>query len=492
MSKKLRLISFYLLLSFSFSVFPLPTFLTLDARAETIWQEIELNSEPTNSGWYRMSAWYQNTGDANTSSTLKINYYFPSSEIKQIFSYDEKTKKWDSWSSSDNNLNAVTATVSGEKKFALFIKPSTMSTGKASWYSYKKGLFAASPDFPKGTKLKVTNLANNKSVEITVNDYGPNRKIHPDRAIDLDVVAFEKIASKSAGVIKVKVEPVASAKAAAVVTTTEKPKTETTNPDKKPTVSAKQPEVNATSAIAVWEKSNKVAYQKEIDKKLPLASLTKIVAMKVFLDTGTSMDKVVTYKKADENYNYEYCHPWESARLTVKEGETMKVKDLMYSALVGSANNAVESLVRASGLSRQDFIAKMNSTVKKWGAKNTNFVEPTGLSPENVSSVSDYVIITEEAFKDATLQKIATTKTYSFSTINTKKLHNLKNTSKIIQNSNYNITASKTGYLNEAGYCLMSRIKIGNDNLIVIVFGAPTSAATVENTKKIVEFATAK
>ncbi|MDD3301847.1 MAG: serine hydrolase, partial [Patescibacteria group bacterium] len=315
-----------------------------------------------------------------------------------------------------------------------------------------------------------------------------NRKIHPDRAIDLDVVAFEKIASKGAGIIKVKIEPLATAKASVIVTTPSDSKPEV----EKPEVIAKQPEVNATSAIAIWEKGNKVAYQKEIDKKLPIASLTKIVAMKVFLETGTSMNKIVTYKKADENFNYEYCKPWESARLTVKEGETMTVKDLMYSALVGSANNAIESLVRASGLSRQDFIAKMNSTVKKWGTKNTKFVEPTGLSPDNMSSVSDYAIITEEAFKDETLQKIATTKTYSFSTINTKKKHNLKNTSKIIQANTYNITASKTGYLHEAGYCLMSRVKVGSDNLIVIVLGSPSSAASVESTKKIIEFATAK
>lgn len=485
MSKKLRLISFYLLLSFSFSLLPLPA---SNVYAETVWREVEINSEPTNSGWQRMSPWYENTGGADTSSLIKINYYFPSTEIKQIFSYDEKTKKWDSWSSTDNNLNLVSATVSGTKKFALFIKANTMSVGKASWYSYKKGLFAASPDFPKGTKLKVTNLANNKSVEITVNDYGPNRKIHPDRAIDLDVVAFEKIASKGAGIIKVKIEPLATAIVTTVVTVPSDPKPEI----EKPEVIAKQPEINATSAIAIWEKENKVAYQKEIDKKLPIASLTKIVAMKVFLETGTSMNKIVTYKKADENFNYEYCKPWESARLTVKEGETMTVKDLMYSALVGSANNAIESLVRASGLSRQDFIAKMNSTVKKWGAKNTKFVEPTGLSPDNMSSVSDYAIITEEAFKDETLQKIATTKTYSFSTINTKKKHNLKNTSKIIQANTYNITASKTGYLHEAGYCLMSRVKVGSDNLIVIVLGSPNSAASVESTKKIIEFATAK
>ena len=492
MSRKIRLISIYLLLSLGFSLVPAPVFLTPTALAETIWQEGEIKTEPANSGWQRMSPWYENTGEINISSLIKINYYFPSSEVKQIFSYNEQTKKWQSWASLDNGKDTVSATVSGVNKIALFLKSDSLSFGTASWYRYKNGLFAASPDFPKGTKLKVTNTANNKSVVVTVNDYGPNRKVHPGRVIDLDLVAFQKIAAKSAGVIKVKVEPVATATAAAATTTAVITKPIVVAPIEVPLVIAGQPEVNATSAIATWESSNELAYKKEVDKKLPLASLTKIVAMKVFLDTGTSLDKVVTYKTADENYNYQFCNPWESAKLTVKEGETMTVEDLLYSALVGSANNAVESLVRASGLSRDAFIAKMNSTVKKWGTTNTKFVEPTGLSPDNVSSASDYAIITEEALKDKTLQKVDTAKTYSFKTINTKKVHNLKNTSKLVQAGAYTVTASKTGYLNEAGYCLMSRVKVGKDNLIVVVFGATSSAASVESTKKIIEFATAK
>ncbi|MFA6993422.1 MAG: septal ring lytic transglycosylase RlpA family protein [Patescibacteria group bacterium] len=84
-----------------------------------------------------------------------------------------------------------------------------MGEGQASWYNYKKCDCAASPDYPKGTKLKVTNIANGKSVVVKVNDFGPERDIFPARAIDLDVVAFKKIANKRAGVIEVLVEPVA-------------------------------------------------------------------------------------------------------------------------------------------------------------------------------------------------------------------------------------------------------------------------------------------
>jgi len=81
-----------------------------------------------------------------------------------------------------------------------------MTEGRASWYKYKGCDCAASPDYPKGTKLKVTNTANGKSVVVTINDWGPERDLFPNRVIDLDVTAFKKIANKRLGTCAVKVE----------------------------------------------------------------------------------------------------------------------------------------------------------------------------------------------------------------------------------------------------------------------------------------------
>ncbi len=417
MPRKNLFTSILIIASFLFMLFPpVPV---LAAPINSAWQDTTPDSEPVNPGWERMSPWYADAGETATSSLIQINYFSPSDSIKEIFSYNSETKKWQAWSSvDDRKTGMVSATVPTDQNVALFIKPDSLAFGTASWYRFKGGLFAASPDFPKGTKLKVTNLDNKKSVVITVNDYGPERDKLPNRVVDLDLVAFEKIAKKSAGLINVQVEPAALA----VPATSASPAVSAV-PTSTPAVpkNVAKPAVQAKTAIAVWEKTGKVAYEKSPNQQLPLASLSKIVAAKVFLDTKTSLDKVVTYKKADEDHNYEYCSPWQSAKLLVKDGETMTAKDLLYSALVGSANNAVESLVRASGLSREAFIARMNSTVKKWGATETKFVEPTGLSPDNMSSAHDYAIITKEALKDKNLQKIDTAKTYSFKTINTKK-----------------------------------------------------------------------
>jgi D-alanyl-D-alanine endopeptidase (penicillin-binding protein 7) len=185
-----------------------------------------------------------------------------------------------------------------------------------------------------------------------------------------------------------------------------------------PQISA-TPNVTASSAVIFLEKTNATLWGKDESRVSPLASLTKLIAAQVFLNTKTDLKKVVVYQYQDEKYNHEYAKPWESARLTVKAGETMTALDLLYSALVGSANNAVESLVRASGLVRPEFIAAMNIAVQEWGATTTHFVEPTGLSPQNVSSPLDYAIISKAVLADPTIKKISTTLRYTFKTVNT-------------------------------------------------------------------------
>ena len=135
---------------------------------------------------------------------------FPSDNYfrKTMYYYDEQNNKWVGIEAIVNGgasklISKMTLT---HAKVVILEDFNIMSEGKASWYKYKGCNCAASPDYPKGTKLKVTNVDNGKSVVVKVNDWGPDRSVHPDRVIDLDVVAFKQIASKSAGLCKVKVE----------------------------------------------------------------------------------------------------------------------------------------------------------------------------------------------------------------------------------------------------------------------------------------------
>lgn len=400
--------------------------------------------------------------------SIAVKYGRASDTLKQIFYYDKISGNWRPLPTEDfpEKLTALAKINLPFARLAVFDNPRILAIGKASWYRYKSGNFAASPDFPKGSIIRVYNTENNKFVDVKINDYGPERNLHPDRVVDLEKNAFAKIASLKKGTAQIKIQP--------LFIPLNSPAGEGERLGAAGYADSQEPFVSAKSAIVKNERSGEVVFAKNADAVLPLASLTKLVAVKVFLDARPGLDGSVAYSAADEEYNYQYVdNKWESASLKIKDGETLTIKDLVYSALVGSANNAVETLVRASGMEREKFIAKMNETVGGWGALSTHFIEPTGLSPQNVSSASDYAIITKEALKDSVIQKASATKEYKFATINTKKSHWIKNTNPLLLSDSFYVTGSKTGYLNEAGHCLMMRSKSKNgDDLITVIMGA--------------------
>jgi len=139
---------------------------------------------------------------------IEIKYPETSVNLKKINFWDKGRGQWvELPSKSILERNIVRAPIHlPYARLAIFEDSNIMEVGLASWYAYKSCDCAASPDWPKGAQLKVINLADNSSVVVTVNDYGPDRLVHPDRVIDLDVVAFKKIAMKWLGLIKVKVE----------------------------------------------------------------------------------------------------------------------------------------------------------------------------------------------------------------------------------------------------------------------------------------------
>jgi rare lipoprotein A (peptidoglycan hydrolase) len=552
---------------------------------------------------------------------------------KKIFYYDGNAKAWKPLPTVENAKDRTVSAILAFPyvRLAVFEFPAVILTGKASWYAYKGGLFAASPDFRAGTKLKVTNINNpDKTVVVTVNDFGPDRVRHPERVVDLDKVAFAALAPLGAGVIDVAIEPLGAltdtfsasvpkpaplpvvpaevpqnsgsqedlswvmvlgnaapldsssgelwqdrktggifwvnkgAKAPLTdkvyltamfknkkiikKTSLELAKLKTVTPVRLPdgsllksksgptvyliykgqrrafangaafeklgydfkrvlevsdsvlrqygegqAISAEQQSgeiaLTSRSAVVLDAASGKVLFAKNASEQLPLASLSKMVAMKVFLDTKPNLNDVVTYKVQDENYNYEWADKSVLARLKVSDGETLTVRNLLYSAVLGSANNAVESLVRVSGLKREVFIARMNAFAKKIGARQTKFVEPTGLSPQNMSSAYDFALLTKAVLEDGNLEKVAQTKSYSFTTINKKKYHLIKNSNSLFFNSALKITASKTGYLDEAQYCLMTRAKNEKGReIIAVTLGTPTRTKSFSETANLINF----
>lgn len=410
---------------------------------------------------------------------IQFSYDEQTNDYKQVFFYDKNYAAWRPLPTKDYPKKKFVRSLIHLPfaRIAVFSYPDVLTSGKASWYKYKGGNFAASPDFPKGSRLRVYNMENNKFVDVEINDYGPERSLHPDRAIDLDKAAFARLAPISQGAIGVYIEPLYIALESGRVLGIAA------------SGATAEPIITVKSAVLIDERTGNTILEKNSASTSPIASLTKLIAIKAFLDTRPSLDRVVAYSIKDEEYNYQYCNKWESAKLNINDGETLTIEDLLYASLVGSANNTVETLVRVSGLSREDFIKKMNELVKAIGASATRFVEPTGLSPENVSSAADYAIITKEVFTHPIIQKASVMDEYKFYTINTKKFHGIKNTNRLIRKNSFNITGSKTGYLDEAGYCLMTRVKSKDgNNIIAVTLGADSRDKSFAETEELLEY----
>lgn len=219
--------------------------------------------------------------------------------------------------------------------------------------------------------------------------------------------------------------------------------------------------LDAISAVLVDDKSGKILFEKNANQKLPLASLTKVMTTTIFLETNTSFDKemvISSYDNAD------------GAHLSVGAGDRVRAKDLFFSTLVGSKNNAAKALARSTGMSTADFIKHMNDKAKELGLSNTSFVEMTGLDSRDRSSALDYAKLSIYAYKKLAMLQASTSKSYSFRTLNSGKILSFNNTDKLV-NSGLYLTGGKTGYLPYScggiNYNLMIKAKDKNGNEIV-------------------------
>ena len=422
--------------------------------------------------------------DNNKPFYIQMSYDEADDNYKQIFFYDKNYNAWRPLPTQDFPTEHFVRSLIHlpYARLAVFSRSDLMTVGKASWYKYKGGNFAASPDFPAGSLIRVRNLNNNKYVDVIINDYGPDRSLHPDRVIDLDAVAFSKIANKSEGLINVSIEPL-----------------KIIDGDLKNSLADDfaytSPQISAGSVMVLDESTGKIIYEKNPDIVRPIASLTKIFSVYNFLNIDQNkdrLDEIVAYSEQDEKYNFAYGTKWEVALINLVDGDLLSIKDLIYSAMVRSANNAVESLVRVSGLNRSDFIAQVNSWAKENGADSFNIKEPTGLDKNNVSSAGDLAKLAAIVFKNSTISQATITKNYTFKTRNDNSSKLRYNSSDLVLKNNYRhfeITGSKTGYLDESGYCLITEAKVNGKKIIVVILDANSRSESFNETVDLLNYA---
>jgi len=230
------------------------------------------------------------------------------------------------------------------------------------------------------------------------------------------------------------------------------------------------PDVNARAALVMDAQTGEVLYSKNSNASLPIASITKLMTAVVIADARLNMSETIALDQSDFS-----CSGCKSSSSTLRAGDTMNRAEALLFALMKSENPAASALARTYPGGRSAFIAAMNAKAKQLGMTNTRYLESTGLHPGNVASARDLSILVTAASQYGLIRQFSTTPTYDFN-LGYRVLKS-NNTNALVRNGGWNINISKTGYINEAGRCVVMHTTLNNRPAVVVILGAPTTQA---------------
>ncbi|HEY5091137.1 MAG TPA: serine hydrolase, partial [Polyangia bacterium] len=213
-----------------------------------------------------------------------------------------------------------------------------------------------------------------------------------------------------------------------------------------------QPNVQALGALVI-DDGGRVIFARNPDKERPIASISKLAATMVVVDKGIELEGLSTINRND----IETAKG--GARSRLLDGMTLSNRDLLHSALMGSDNRAIPALGRAVKLTPPQLTTAMNAKARALGLKNTRFHEPTGLSTGNVSTPRETIAMLRAAMANPVLGAITRRAEYDAHPVGKPPIH-YNNTNHPAQRSNVQVLGGKTGYNDDARYCLVVATKI--------------------------------
>ncbi|PLR99811.1 D-alanyl-D-alanine carboxypeptidase family protein [Bacillus sp. T33-2] len=241
---------------------------------------------------------------------------------------------------------------------------------------------------------------------------------------------------------------------------------------------------DARSAILIERDTGTVIYEKNSNEKLPPASMTKIMTMLLIME---ALDEGKL--KIDEKIRTsEYAASMGGSQIFLEAGEEMTTKQMLMGIAVGSANDASVAMAERLAGSEEAFVKMMNTKVKELGLKDTVFKNTTGLpTTDHYSTAHDMAIMAKELLKYEDITKY--TGTYeAYLRENTDKKFWLVNTNRLVR-FYPGVDGLKTGFTNDAKYCLTATAEKGGLRAIAVVFGAPTSKSRNAQISKMLDYA---
>ena len=241
---------------------------------------------------------------------------------------------------------------------------------------------------------------------------------------------------------------------------------------------ARSDEVFLRSAVALVQDaaSGETLIAKNQGVVLPIASITKLMTAMVILDAGISLEQRVAI--SDEDYDLV-----KATRSRLRPGTVLTRDELLLLALMSSENRAAFSLARTFPGGTAAFVAAMNDKARALGMADTHFIDPTGLSSSNVSTARDLARMVRAAHEYPLIRQYSTRERATVHSLG--RALDYRNTNGLVRSSRWEIGLSKTGYISEAGRCLVMRVRLASREVIVVLLDSWGKLSRVGDANRI-------
>lgn len=247
-----------------------------------------------------------------------------------------------------------------------------------------------------------------------------------------------------------------------------------------PSPSARLAQLHSEVAFVQDLSSSTVLYDQNSDQARPIASISKLMTALVVAEAKLPMDEKLTITDEDVD---RVRHS--RSRLAV--GTQLSRAEMLHLALMSSENRAAHALGRHYPGGMPAFVRAMNDKARALGMRRTHFIEPTGLSEHNVSTPRDLVKLLRATAKQPLIQRYSTDESHQV-TLNKGRSLKYNNTNRLVKNSQWDIQLSKTGFINEAGQCLVMVARIGGRDLAIVLLNATGSYSRIGDAVRLRKF----
>jgi serine-type D-Ala-D-Ala endopeptidase (penicillin-binding protein 7) len=241
------------------------------------------------------------------------------------------------------------------------------------------------------------------------------------------------------------------------------------------------PQIRSSAVLVLDETNSTVLLSRQADVATPIASITKLMTALVVLDARQPLDEMLQITDEDREHGRGAF-----SRLAI--GTRLSRGDLLHIALMSSENRAAHALGRNYPGGLPAFVTAMNAKARLLGMRNARFVDPTGLSNGNIASPADLTKLVIAASHEPTIQHYSTDELHAVRV--GRRMLEFRNTDLLVRNPAWNIIVQKTGYITEAGKCLVMKTLIRGRAIVIVLldsFGKYTRVADAQRIRRWLE-----